>query len=127
LPTPIFEAVGRFDLLGKFEWHNNGKKDKKPIRNQTIKMSSYYDYPESDFVNTMVHEMIHYYLAWNRIKDNKPHGKQFMKMASELNKKYRLDVTVKKDASSYGLTEDAPKSVKRKKSFLGKLLKLLNW
>jgi len=123
LPTPIFEAVGRFDLLGKFEWHNNGKNDKKPIRDQIIKMSSYYDYPENDFIDTMVHEMIHYYIAWNRIKDNKSHGKEFMKIANELNEKYGLNITIKKDVSSYRLLENTPNFIKNKKSFFKRLFK----
>ena len=36
----------------------------------------------------MVHEMIHYYIAWNNIKDNKTHGDEFMRIAEEMNTKY---------------------------------------
>ena len=57
----------------------------------------------------MVHELIHYYIAWNGIKDNKEHGKEFMRIANELNTKYNLNVTKKVDASSFPRTEKAPK------------------
>jgi predicted SprT family Zn-dependent metalloprotease len=65
----------------------------------------------------MVHEMIHYYIAWNRIKDNNAHGKEFMKIANELKEKYGLNITKKVDASSFKLTENAPKIVKKKNLF----------
>ena len=37
------------------------------------------------FINIMAHEMIHYYIAEHQIKDNKAHGREFMRMAQELN------------------------------------------
>ena len=65
----------------------------------------------------MVHEMIHYYIAWNRIKVLRSHGRVFMRMANEMKEKYGLNVTKKIDASSLKLTENAPKLVKRKRIF----------
>jgi hypothetical protein len=117
LPTPIFETVNRFDVIGKFECHKNKKSDKKPIRNQIIKMTDCYDFDEKEFIDTMVHEMIHYYIAWNRIKDNGQHGKKFMQIANEMNEKYGLNITKTKDASSYKLSENAPEIVKKKSFF----------
>ena len=64
-------------------------------------MSDCFDYPEKVFVEIMVHEMIHYYIAWNRIKDNKSHGKEFMRMANEMKEKYGLNITKTIDASSF--------------------------
>jgi hypothetical protein len=117
LPTPIFETVNRVDILARFEYRRNKKNSKKPIRNQTIIMSDCFDYPEKDFVEIMIHEMIHYYIAWNRIKDNKSHGKEFMRMANEMKEKYGLNITKTIDASSFQLTENAPKIVKKRSFF----------
>ena len=117
LPTPIFDTFNRVDVMAKFEYHKNKKNSKKPIRNQTIIMSDCFDLPEKDFIDTMVHEMIHYYIAWNEIKDNGIHGKVFMKIAKEMNEKYNLNVTKTKSAFSYKLTENAPKNIKKKKFF----------
>ena len=80
-------------------------------------MSDCFDYPEKDFIETMVHEMIHYYIAWNRIKVIRSHGRVFMRMANEMKEKYGLNVTKKIDASSFKLTEKAPKIVKKKSFF----------
>lgn len=117
LPTPWFETVNSISVIGKFEYHKNKRNSKKPIRDQVIKMSDCFDYPEKDFIETMVHEMIHYYIAWNRIKVIRSHGRVFMRMANEMKEKYGLNVTKKIDASSLKLTENAPKLVKRKRIF----------
>ena len=117
LPTPWFETVNSVNIIGKFECHRNGKKSKKPIVDQVIKMSDCFDYPEKDFVETMVHEMIHYYIAWNRIKVIRSHGRVFMRMATEMKEKYGLNVTKKIDASSFKLTKKAPKLIKKKRLF----------
>lgn len=118
LPTPWFETINNTNVLGKFEHHKNSKNCKTPIRDQVIKMSDCFDYPEKDFVEIMVHEMIHYYIAWNRIKDNKSHGRIFMQMANDIKKKYGLDVMKQISASSFETTENAPKIVKKKGDYI---------
>ena len=117
LPTPIFETMNSLEFLGRFEYIRNPKKSKKSIRNQIIKISDCFDYPENVFIELMVHEMIHYYIAWNRIKDNKSHGKEFMRIANEMNEKHGLEITQTLDASSFKLTEKAPKIIKKKGFF----------
>lgn len=88
LPTPYIELFDSLKHIARFEYSKNKKGSKKPIRNQIIKFTKNYDFDENIIRDIMVHEMIHYYIAWNRIKDNKAHGKQFMEMAEEYNQKY---------------------------------------
>jgi hypothetical protein len=116
LPTPSLKTFNEINVIGRFEYFNNKKSTKKPITGQTIFMSDCFIYPKKDFVDTMVHEMIHYYLAWNKIKDNETHGNEFMKMANNMNERYGLNIAIKKDASSYRLTKNAPKIIKNKKT-----------
>lgn len=109
LPMPKFGLINKTKTLAKFEW-NKDKKGKHPIKWQTILFSDCYDFDEKDFMELMVHEMIHYYIAWNGIKDNGHHGREFMRIANELNDKYGLEITKTKDASSFKLTENASKA-----------------
>ena len=44
------------------------------------------------FKTCMIHEMIHFYLAYNHIKDDAPHGTQFKQMVNKLNKIYNLKI-----------------------------------
>ncbi len=108
LPSPKYGLMNKLNILARFEYNKN-KKGKHPIKWQEIKFSDCYDFPEDVFRNLMVHELIHYYIEWNGIRDNKSHGKEFMKIANELNTKYNLNVTKKVDASSFPRTEKAPK------------------
>ena len=112
LPTPSFDIINKLNILARFEYRKNKGKDKtkKPLSYKKILFSNCYDFDEKDFINILVHEMIHYYIAWNNIKDNKDHGREFMRMATELNEKYGLNITKTVDASSFKKTENAPKS-----------------
>ena len=109
LPTPRFGMMKKLNILARFEFQKN-KKGKAPIKRQIILFSDYYDFDEETFRNLMVHEMIHYYLAWNGVKTRSDHGKEFMAIAHELNEKYGLNVTKTLDASSFTRTELAPKA-----------------
>ena len=53
--------------------------------------------------------MIHYYIAEHQIKDNKAHGREFMRIAQELNEKYGLHITKTVDGSKIPLSPLAPK------------------
>lgn len=84
LPTPKFGLFKKLNLLAEFVYYKN-KNGRKPIKDQRILFSEYYDFDEETFRNLMVHEMIHYYIAWNGIECKHDHGKEFMEMAHELN------------------------------------------
>ena len=107
LPTPKFGLINKTRTLARFEFHKD-KKGKHPIKWQKIVFSDCFDFDEKDFEEVMVHEMIHYYIAWNGIKDNKDHGREFMRIAGEMKEKYGLNITKTKDTSSFKRTEKAP-------------------
>ena len=108
LPLPYLNTMNKLNTLARFEY-NKDKNGTHPIKWQEIKFSDCYEYTEHDFRDMMVHEMIHYYIAWNGIKDNKEHGDEFIKIATKLNEEYNLNIETKKDASSFVKTEKAPK------------------
>lgn len=109
LPTPYIELFDGIKIIASFEYCKNKKNSKKPIRNQILKFSKNFDFDEKVLRDIMVHEMIHYYIAWNRIKDNRSHGKQFMKMAERLNLEYGLSIKKSLDASPFLINKQASK------------------
>ena len=109
LPMPDFGLMKKFGRLARFEYNKN-RKGKAPIKWQTILFSAYYDFDVETFRAIMVHEMIHYYLAWNSIKTRRSHGRAFMAMATELNEKYGLHITKTLDATTIRRTANAPTS-----------------
>lgn len=95
---PRFRLLHSFRTCGKFEYIKGGWLD-KTINDPVIKITNYYDFTQEQFVDVMVHEMIHYYLAWYGIDRRCTHGKEFKKMAREFNLKHHLNITIKIDVS----------------------------
>lgn len=60
----------------------------------SIEISVRLDLPESEYIDTIVHEMIHYYIEYNNIKDDSEHGHIFMNMVKDIKQKYGITVTV---------------------------------
>ena len=79
------------------------------MKGQLLEISCYYDWEEDALRDVIVHEMIHYYLAYKHFDNNITHGEEFQKMAEELNSKFGLNVTVKIDTSKFKRAPSAPK------------------
>ena len=67
----------------------------------TIKVSNYYDRSEADFVDTMVHEMIHYHIYATGMRDTSSHGKLFRSMMDEINRREQLHMSVRANAQKW--------------------------
>ena len=106
LPLPKFEVMHTYRMSGYFIF-DPVKKGR--IRHKKIYMTDYFDFTDEMYRNVLVHEMIHYYIAYNKIEDNEDHGVEFMKLAEFLNRKYGLSITRKIDASSFKRNEKASK------------------
>lgn len=62
--------------------------------NLCIEISVRRDLPEYEYVDTLVHEMIHYYILSNNLVDDSPHGILFHKKMDEIIKKNGIRVTI---------------------------------
>jgi predicted SprT family Zn-dependent metalloprotease len=73
----------------------------KTVYNPIIFITDYYDFTEKQFMDIMVHEMIHYYLAYIGEDMKCKHGKKFKKIAEKLNQTYNLNIVIDVDLSQY--------------------------
>lgn len=89
LPTPAFELMQTKRLLGQFRWRKIGANKK----GYTIRISVFYDRPFESYVDTIVHEMLHFYIRFKEIKDTSSHGKIWKQKAAEISNKYGLTIT----------------------------------
>ncbi len=62
-----------------------------------LQISTVYDMEEEIVKDTILHEMIHYYITYYRIKDTSPHGEVFLKIMNAINTKHGRHITVKID------------------------------
>lgn len=68
-----------------------GKVEKYDFR---LRISTRMDLPESEVEDTIIHEMIHYYIDYNGIKDTSAHGQIFKQMMSDINTRFGRHITI---------------------------------
>lgn len=59
-----------------------------------FKISTVMDLPEDVVEDTIIHEMIHYYIMSNQMQDTAPHGKLFIAKMQEINRKFNRNLSV---------------------------------
>lgn len=52
------------------------------------------DLPESEIEDTIIHEMIHYWILSNQMQDTSPHGSIFKSKMNEINRRFHRHVTI---------------------------------
>jgi hypothetical protein len=95
LPQPRLVVSNSRTQLGRFCLQRIGswpfglrKRD-----SYTIRVSAYYDVEEKDYQNILLHEMIHYYIAYKHIHDTSSHGAEFERIMNWLNKEHGWNIT----------------------------------
>ncbi|MDO4959074.1 MAG: SprT-like domain-containing protein [Prevotellaceae bacterium] len=59
-----------------------------------LRISTRMDLPEAEVEDTIIHEMIHYYIDFNGIKDTSAHGQVFRQMMSDINTRFGRHITI---------------------------------
>ena len=108
LPIPLFDLLHSFRTCGYFHCDYEYVWFSKKLFNFCISMTDYYDFTPKQFEDILVHEMIHYYLAYFGIDKSCSHGREFKKMAKRLNQIYGLNITKTLDISQYKRREGTP-------------------
>lgn len=69
---------------------------------------------ERQVQNVLLHEMIHYSIAYTGLKDTSAHGVVFRGMMDNLNRKYGWEITVSQDTKGWELSETGRKARERR-------------
>ena len=111
LPKPHFEICHTKSFLGQFQW-------KKVMGEEVykIRISTFYDRPFDYYIDTIVHEMLHFYIRYNKINDTSSHGRIWKKYAAEISAKYGLNIT-RTSPTGGGVSEAIIEKKKQKKNF----------
>lgn len=67
---------------------------KKQFSNFALRISKRFDFEESELQDTLIHEMIHYYISYNQLQDSSAHGQLFRQMMNEINAKFGRHVNI---------------------------------
>jgi len=106
LPKPSFGLIHTYRTSGEFtciKWKNG------TVRKPKISITDYYDWDEETIDIVVIHEMIHYYIAYYRIKDNEEHGNIFKELGYVFKEKYGLEIYDVMPADRSKRHKDAPK------------------
>ena len=60
-----------------------------------MRISTLFDLPENEWEDVVIHEMIHYFIARNCIRDTSTHGRVFRQMMAAINEKFGRNVGVR--------------------------------
>lgn len=107
LPMPQIQLLKTYRTCGYFSCRKII--GRRRLKGQRLEISCYYDWQEDALRDVIIHEMIHYYLAFKHIDNNLTHGEEFMKMARQMNSEYGMNVTVKVDTTGFKRASLAPK------------------
>lgn len=95
-PIPIKLTNAR-SFLGKVTYVGKRNVLGKVVRfeNYCLRISTAFDLSERELEDVVIHEMIHYSIALNGIKDTSPHGEVFRMMMNDINAKFGRHISVR--------------------------------
>ena len=71
-----------------------GKDGKKICYDFKLRINTRIDLPEEEIEDTIIHEMIHYFIGYNQLEDASAHGPMFLHMMNTINEKYGKHLSV---------------------------------
>lgn len=94
LPMPRLALSKARTRLGTMSCKCYRRRLRRVCTDFAIHVSTYYDCTEREYQQTLLHEMIHYYITYNGISDTSAHGRVFRQMMHRLNSEHGWHITV---------------------------------
>ncbi len=114
LPLPDIGITKASTRLGQMSYKRAYRWGRTKYYDFKISLTTYYDMTDQQAKNVLLHEMIHYAIAYTGLKDTSSHGVIFRGMADNLNRKYGWDIHISTSTKGWKVN-DAIKT-KREKS-----------
>lgn len=108
LPLPRLELSKARTRLGTMSCRRERTFLKTVLRDFTIRISTYYEQDQRGYQTVLLHEMIHYYIAFKGLRDDAPHGRIFRSMMAELNAKDGWNISVSTQMRGAATTDKRP-------------------
>lgn len=90
LVTPAFTLTRARTFCGKFVCVRIGGRIVAP----EIRLSLNFDLPQEEWEDTVIHEMIHYFIAVSGPTDESSHGPTFRRMMNSINRRYGRHISI---------------------------------
>lgn len=93
LPAPRFALSRSRGQMGRMQCDAR-RTPQGVTRTFTLACSVMFDFTEEQAQNVVIHEMIHYYIIYNGLRDSSPHGLIFRTIMERINKSTGRNITV---------------------------------
>lgn len=95
LPPIPFRITSARSFAGQLSYYKKRNPDGSTTHYGFIfKVSNRLDLPEDMVEDTIIHEMIHYYILFNGLKDTSSHGPLFRRIMAGINKTYNRKISI---------------------------------
>lgn len=95
LPVPPIHLTNARTYMGQMTCRKRvGLFGRKHFSDFALRFSRRFDFSEAELQDTLIHEMIHYYIAYNQIADTSAHGATFRQMMNDINARGGRHITV---------------------------------
>lgn len=89
-----YKAQVRTDASGRREHYNH-----------VLRFSTAFDLPEEEIEDTLIHEMIHYFIAYNGLTDRSAHGPLFKALMNSINENHGRHIGISRRTTGRELSE----------------------
>jgi hypothetical protein len=114
LPVPEFKVIHKNKTFGRFECRVGWKSISQPV----IMVTDKYNFTEEQLRDIMVHEMIHYYLAYKRIDRIITHGKAFKEMMNDFNLNEGLNIQITYNPKDFEVDKNKETTLEKVSNFI---------
>lgn len=96
LPLCEIKLTRAQSYLGKIQWKiERGFLGRvKRYSNYVMRISTFQELAQNQLDDVIIHEMIHYYIAFKGIRDSSPHGKIFRQMMKDINERFGRNIVI---------------------------------
>lgn len=94
LPEPKFVMTRARTFRGKMVYYRKSVFGKRICSDFEMRISVTFDLPVAEWEDVVIHEMIHYHIAYRNIHDSSAHGPTFRKLMCLINSRYGRNITV---------------------------------
>jgi predicted SprT family Zn-dependent metalloprotease len=107
LTMPPIRLTLRYATMGCTKFDTNIDKNGNITNsNFSIEISIRKDLPEEEYIDTIIHEMIHYYIFSNNLHDTSLHGDLFKAKMNEIMEKFGIRVSIAFNPSDEDLVKE---------------------
>ena len=95
LPTIPVELSDAKTFLGQCVYKKRrGPSGKTELYDFRLRINTRLDLPEREVEDTIIHEMIHYYIGYHKLEDASAHGPLFLSIMNDINRQFGRSLTV---------------------------------